>query len=65
MSNPCRWCATPFPPKPGKLFCSDSCRNRFNGLARAWALKLLAEGMITVETLKTALGAVHGKDEAA
>lgn len=61
----CRACPATFPDKPRKQFCSDACRNRFNGLARAWALKLLDQGMLTLETLEAAQQPCTGSEDRA
>ena len=59
MSNltACLWCTRPFEPHRGgsrQIFCGARCRASFHREARRWCEQEIAEGRLSVESLRTA-----------
>jgi len=55
--NSCVWCERQFNPRRSggrsQRFCRPSCRRAFHAAARAWVLRAIARGALTVPDLRT------------
>jgi hypothetical protein len=69
VSDPpaCHWCGQAFTPRQGgsrQTFCQAACRAAYHKATRQWCEREIAEGRLSVESLRTAAYTLPGGAEA-